>query len=387
MMHKYQIDKFRAVFKSKVTEARYFESIVNEIIPEVKQSFIIGLSVFWLYSIADFLFFNKETFTFFLFLKLIPTFSTLALILTIKKIKSSKIFYTIILFNLFVFLGFVVFFFIAQPTEPLQMALTQMVVIMGVTLLIPNTFVYSMLISIISSIVFAYIDILKSTDSMVNSVIIISSFISYNIFIFQFILKAHLVQRLKFIELHKEQKYIRVLNKEILKRIALEKKLTKMASIDSLTGACNRRNFIDIAEHEKRKSHRFGTNLSLILIDIDDFKAINDTYGHATGDLALKKFMKICKSTLRDSDVIGRMGGEEFAILCIDSDKKQTEQIASRLCKNIYKNTAKLQYRFTISLGVCEIKPEYKTIDKALHLADLALYEAKKGGKNCVKIA
>jgi diguanylate cyclase (GGDEF)-like protein len=195
------------------------------------------------------------------------------------------------------------------------------------------------------------------------------------------------VQRLKFRELVKEQKYIRVLSKEILKRMELEKKLTEMAHIDSLTGACNRRYFMDIAEHEKRKSHRVGSPLSIILIDIDDFKVINDTYGHAVGDMALKKFMKICKSTLRESDVIGRMGGEEFAILCIDSDKMQTLEIANRLCKNIEVQTINLKYHFTVSIGVSEIKPEYKSIDKALHLADLVLYEAKREGKNQVKVA
>lgn len=386
-MHKYQIHKIKAMFVSQVTEARYFESIKEETIEEVKKSFLTGLIIFWLYSLFDFLFFKKSD-TGPLFLsQVFATVSTVILVLFLKRVNTFQFFYGLISFNLFILLGVAILTFIYQPADPTQMALVQLIFIMAITLLIPNTFVNSMFISIVSGIIFSYINFLNSAHLDSSLMIIFGAFFAYNIFIFQFDRKSQILNRLKFRELVKEQKYIRVLSKEILKRTELEKKLTEMACTDSLTGACNRGYFIDMAEHEKRKSHRQGTSLSVMLIDIDDFKAINDTFGHAIGDKALKKFMKICKSTIRESDVIGRLGGEEFAILCSDSDLKQTFEIAKRLCNNVNNQTLKLEYHFTISIGVAEVRAEYKSIDKALHMADLALYEAKKEGKNRAKVA
>lgn len=381
-MHKYQISKIWGVFKSKVTEARYFESIRNNIIPEMRNGFIIGIAILWFYSFLDFLVLGKPTSTGLVIAKIIPTMTSALIIYFSKRIKSFQLFYWLITLNLFLFLAVAVYIFLEQSATPIQMALTQIIFIMGVTLLIPNRFINLVLVSLSSSLIFTYIDITNPRSVHADNFIIIAAFISYNIFLFQFDLKAQIVSRLKFRELVKEQKYIRVLNKEILKRIELEKKLTEMACMDSLTGACNRRFFLDLAEHERKKCIRLNSALSIMVIDIDDFKIINDTYGHAIGDKALKVFMKICKSSLRESDVIGRLGGEEFAILCSESNKHQTMEIASRLCKKINEQTSKFEYHFTISIGVAEVKKEFKTIDKALHLADLALYEAKRTGKN-----
>ena len=386
-MPKYEINKYQAVFKSRVTEARYFESIKNETIPELIKSFLIGLSIFWLYSILDFLLAGEIQGATLLKVKLIPTFSTILFIYFVKRIKYYLFFYFAILLNLLIFLGVAVYGFLISPANPLEMALTQLIFIMGVTLLIPNTFLYSLLVSIIASSLFIYIDLSKGSLPPSSILIIISAFFAYNIFIFQFDRKTQIVRRLKFRELVKEQKYIRVLHKEIVKRMELEKKLTEMACTDYLTGAYNRRFFLDIAEHEKRKSSRHQSPLSIILFDIDNFKIINDTYGHGVGDRALKKLMQICKETLRQSDIVGRIGGEEFAVLCVESNKEQALEIAKRLCKNIEEKTARLNYHFTVSMGVSEIKSDHKSVDRALHLADLALYEAKREGKNQVKVA
>jgi hypothetical protein len=123
-MYKYQIDNIRAIFKSKVTEARYFESVIDEIFPEVKKTFIIGLFVFWLYSILDYFLISKETFIIFLAIKSIPTLSTIISIYFLNKIKNNyQIFYNVILIYLFIFLATTAYFFARNPVEPLQMAL------------------------------------------------------------------------------------------------------------------------------------------------------------------------------------------------------------------------------------------------------------------------
>jgi len=385
-MHKYQINKFRAIFENKAVEAKYFNSIREETYPEVKMSFIIGLGILWFYSIIDFFLLETNQIIALAQIKVLPTISTIFILHFIKKVNNRNFFYSGILLNLFIFIGIASYAFHIQMAKPIEMALTQFIFIVGLTLLIPNTFIFSMITGITSSLVFFLIDMSDPSSPYSNNVIIISTFLVYNIFIFQFLRKSEIIRRLKFRELIKEQKYIRVLNKEIAKRTELERQLREMACEDSLTHAYNRKFFIDIAEHEKRKSERHETPLSIILIDIDDFKIINDTYGHATGDRALKKFMKICKNTLRKSDIIGRMGGEEFAILCSESNKIQTWEIANRLCRNIHEQTRNLKYHFTISGGVAEIKPEHRSIDKALHMADMVLYEAKREGKNRIKM-
>jgi diguanylate cyclase (GGDEF)-like protein len=232
--------------------------------------------------------------------------------------------------------------------------------------------------------IFCYIDISQNKLQYSSIVIILSSFITYNFFVYFFSRKVHLQSRLKFRELIKEQKYIVVLNKEIHKRAELEKKLTELACIDYLTEVSNRRYFMDIAEHEFEKIKRTKEPLSIILLDIDNFKTINDTYGHSVGDLAIKKLVEISQKSLRKTDFIGRIGGEEFAVLCINSTKVETYEVAKRLCKTIEDDSKKFEYHFTVSIGVSEIKPDHPNIDKAMHLADLALYEAKRTGKNKV---
>jgi len=167
--------------------------------------------------------------------------------------------------------------------------------------------------------------------------------------------------------------------------------LKQLAVTDPLTQLYNRRYFTSVSNDilfiEKRKKE----NLSLIMIDIDKFKNINDTYGHKIGDDVLVEFAHLLKSTQRKSDITCRFGGEEFIILLPTTDielatevaqklRKETEQISITLDSN--KNV-----QFTISLGVSSVDLDNElNIESALQRADNALYEAKNGGRNCVKV-
>lgn len=187
------------------------------------------------------------------------------------------------------------------------------------------------------------------------------------------------------------------LPKELLSRVKKElriqgliEKLEELASKDTLTKLYNRRFFYDSAiktiEYAKRKNHP----LSLIMLDIDHFKLVNDTYGHATGDEVLKELSKIMQKLQRKSDTIVRLGGEEFAILMPDTSKEQAFEVAQKLRQTIEKNKVLLtdgnSLHFTVSLGVSTIKTEKETdIEAALSRADKALYRAKESGRNNVK--
>lgn len=180
------------------------------------------------------------------------------------------------------------------------------------------------------------------------------------------------------------------LEAEIAAREELAGKLTELASTDSLTGAATRRRLTEMAEHERRRCHRDGKPLSLIVTDIDNFKAINDRHGHAAGDAALQAFVDRLRGELRESDVVGRMGGEEFAIVLPDSDLAHSAQVAERL-RNVAAATPVLWHgtpiELTASFGVAQLNGPADSLDAVLSRADKGLYEAKRAGRNRVVAA
>jgi diguanylate cyclase (GGDEF)-like protein len=181
--------------------------------------------------------------------------------------------------------------------------------------------------------------------------------------------------------------------KKLLKKI---KELEFLAYFDDLTKVYNRRGFFKEAEKifkavvYKRKEIERRTGykipLSIIFLDVDNFKKINDQYGHKFGDLVLEKVAKVLKERLRESDVIGRLGGEEFVIALIGCDIKSAQKVAEDIRIRIEK--INLRYKgkkvnITASLGVTSYKDEKNLLD-LISKADKAMYRAKKEGKNRV---
>ena len=152
-----------------------------------------------------------------------------------------------------------------------------------------------------------------------------------------------------------------------------------------MTGLANRRYFIEQAELELSRHNRYSTELSLIMLDIDFFKKINDTYGHNVGDLVLQKIAEVSRTILRDVDIIGRIGGEEFAILLPETNIEDSIKVAERLRTEISNASVfleKEEVKFTSSFGV--VAANKSNIDKLLIKADKALYKAKESGRNRV---
>jgi len=166
-------------------------------------------------------------------------------------------------------------------------------------------------------------------------------------------------------------------------RIELEHR----AYSDYLTNLPNRRYFIEHADIELSRYHRYGGELSIMMFDIDFFKNLNDTYGHNIGDLVLQRISEISRNILRDIDIIGRIGGEEFAILLPQTNISEAINVAERLRIEISKGEvsfgSEILSEFTASFGVSDAK-DCRSIDNLLSQADLALYEAKKTGRNKV---
>lgn len=169
-----------------------------------------------------------------------------------------------------------------------------------------------------------------------------------------------------------------------LNNISLHEKITHMATTDSVTGIFNRAKFNTDLENEIKRSRRFQNQLALIIIDIDDFKKINDNYGHLDGDEALRQVAEIIKKNTRDVDTKARFGGEEFAIILPETDTDGAFLVAERIRQDIDSFHFKNRIKITISAGVGQLQKN-DDFDEFIKRIDQALYRAKKAGKNRVE--
>jgi len=177
--------------------------------------------------------------------------------------------------------------------------------------------------------------------------------------------------------------------RDISDRKEAERKLKRLATTDSLTGLSNRRALLERLHEEQLLSKRLGHPSSLLMIDFDHFKQINDQYGHNVGDLVLQHFASLARSCLRETDSIGRLGGEEFAILLPGTDLDGAMQLAERL-RHLLEltptETADGQVPMTLSIGVTTLHASDTGSSELLSRADAALYQAKSGGRNRIEV-
>jgi diguanylate cyclase (GGDEF)-like protein/PAS domain S-box-containing protein len=178
---------------------------------------------------------------------------------------------------------------------------------------------------------------------------------------------------------------------DISEKKALEDKILELAYKDQLTNLYNRHYFYSMVQEIISLAKRERNPLSLMMIDIDKFKNINDTYGHGNGDIVIKSLATIMLENTRASDIVARIGGEEFVILLPNTSKDDAVTLANKLRKNVENHLIRFENNvdisITISIGVDSILVEDEvTIDKALARADEALYRAKESGRNNVQL-
>ena len=180
-----------------------------------------------------------------------------------------------------------------------------------------------------------------------------------------------------------------LLQDEINERVRLEDELRYQATTDTLTGISNRRYFLESAQNEMNRARRFGHPLAIALLDIDHFKSINDTYGHAAGDQALLVFVTTCQQNLRDIDVFARLGGDEFVILLPETDCDQAYTALECFRKDLTAvpfDFAGQSVQITSSIGISNLANENESLNAFLKRADEALYQAKEAGRNQIAI-
>ena len=159
--------------------------------------------------------------------------------------------------------------------------------------------------------------------------------------------------------------------------------LEKLATTDRLTQLLNRLRLDEKLEEEIERANRYGTDLSIVMVDVDYFKAVNDNFGHRSGDVVLRGIAELMRNNVRRSDSVGRWGGEEFLILMPDCDAGAAEQLADKLriktANHAFPNIGVV----TCSYGVAQYKSAH-SVAQLIEIADVALYQAKSNGRNCV---
>ena len=173
-----------------------------------------------------------------------------------------------------------------------------------------------------------------------------------------------------------------------LKRYTSELRLELASNTDSLTGVSNRRHFLPLLTQEMGRCRRFRHPLSLLMLDIDRFKRVNDAFGHPTGDVVIQRVAEACRAHSRDSDVVARLGGEEFAVLLPEAGLQGALVYAERIREDVeglvLQGPGRAEVRCTVSIGAAEFGPFDVTEDDLLRRADAALYQAKDAGRNRV---
>lgn len=177
---------------------------------------------------------------------------------------------------------------------------------------------------------------------------------------------------------------------DITLRKQLELELERRAQTDALTGLNNRRHFYELAESELSRSRRYSAPMAVLMLDLDNFKLINDTHGHHAGDAVLQSFSQTCLKTLREIDIIARIGGEEFAVLMPETTSEQGLDAAERLRVALAESEVVVEHgerlHFTVSIGVTCLCSADQNIDEVLKRADEAMYQAKHAGRNTVRM-
>ncbi|MGL6041226.1 MAG: GGDEF domain-containing protein, partial [Deefgea sp.] len=218
---------------------------------------------------------------------------------------------------------------------------------------------------------------------------LVTSLFQIQVFVFSITLALqYLAQAQAQISQHREELEFEVQSRtESL--AALNAELTTLATTDELTRLPNRREWQIKASQAILQARRYQQELSIIMLDVDHFKAINDQYGHLTGDLVLKTIATVCRQSIRGPDSAARWGGEEFVILLPETDQDQAiivaEKIRQAVAQTSHTSLDQNRLNVTVSLGVTSLLPSDNNLDDLLSRADQAMYNAKAAGRNCTQ--
>jgi diguanylate cyclase (GGDEF)-like protein len=170
----------------------------------------------------------------------------------------------------------------------------------------------------------------------------------------------------------------------VIQRFLMYEEMARLAITDDLTGLCNRRHFLERVNAEIDRARRYDLTFSLAMLDIDHFKVVNDSHGHALGDRILADMGRLLRKSARSSDLAARYGGEEFVVMMPMTGGTQAQLAGERLREMVAAHTFPRRKKLTVSVGLAGYPEDATTLEELLRRADASLYEAKRTGRNCV---
>lgn len=357
---------FKCEFSDREIETVYFAQDIYGSIKYLKPLVLVFSILNLLFSIPDyFVIGNYDSFYSISAVRVIVLMVSILLFFLIDRLESPRVISVIIsAAELFSF-GSFLFIFWKYPRPNYMIQVLGLIIIIIVIFIISNRWVYMIAISFICCVCFFLVAVLKFIDEpewnefsagivYTIIVVILSAYSSF---------KMNYCKRVHFL---------------------VEKWLKKMSVTDPLTGLINKAKLYDELRMWMNFSRRYKTPLSLILFDIDNFKYINDKYGHVSGDDVMVKTIGIISSMIRETDSFARWGGDEFSIIMPHTGRVQALEITERLRQAVSDTVLLPDYNVTCSFGVASFNVRITEIDQFISAADQALYKAKNSGKNVV---
>ncbi|MBA1147089.1 diguanylate cyclase [Ectothiorhodospiraceae bacterium WFHF3C12] len=383
---RYQLSLWTAEFIDPLTERRYRQYVEPTVARYLRNALLIWASLWMAFALTDLYQFGlSETFVEALVVRgILAGLIALGGALVSRRPRLATAGVVVTPLEALGFTLFFLFYFVTPAEDiPWIVGLT-MVMIIGLFVLLPNRLVLSAGVA-----VYAMAGTLLSVAAVtpdttwsgmtVLALILMVPVVSGLFAAYRF----EAVRRREFAALERAQA-------EIEQRRALEKELQRQAATDPLTGACNRREYERRFEQEVHRARRHDRPLAICVLDLDHFKHVNDTYGHNAGDAALVLTADICRAELRESDILGRLGGEEFVVILPETTAAAAAHVAERLRVQLERTdvvASQQRFRLTATFGVTQLAEGDRSINDLVLRADEALYEGKRTGRNQVRAA
>jgi len=378
-----EINKLTVQFNNKRFETIFLKSILPAQIKFFINAALIGTMATILFLIPDYVKsgWNKQFVESLISRMTISSF-VLFFVYLVKKIKNPYIFHNMLFLIALSITANTTFVVIKMNNHSVIYAMSEVIAIMVYYIFLQQRFLFSLTTAISGTIIIFYAHLHFGNLDTVSLETIFMAFLLTNIFGIIYNRSLNYSLRQNFSSLEYERKINIRLEKEITQRQKLEQTLIDIARIDSMTGLYNRRFFIELCEKELNRQERYHTHFSLLMIDCDHFKNINDKFGHAQGDNVLIALSTIFQTITRKSDIIARVGGEEFMIILQETNLEDAYLMAEKIRKEISERMIS-NHHITVSIGVTQSQPQ-ETLESILSRVDKALYSAKTTGRNRV---
>jgi diguanylate cyclase (GGDEF)-like protein len=385
---RYELSPWSGEFLDPSTEAAFREYIRPQFVQDTRRAFTMAALFYLAFAITDFLMLGAgDAYEVVLATRVMVTLSGLLIAYTADRYW--RLLVDGITPTLVVGLAMAGFLSITllRPFDAGWHGMSMMVMLLGTYAFIPNRFLPSLAIALTSTLAFFLLMVDHFELAFRQQLVMVLLFLGMNLFGAFTAFRVSRLTRLNYRDTQTLRQANLRLTEEVAARRQLEKELLAQVHHDDLTGVTNRRRFNELARQRMRQAQAAGEALSLLMLDVDYFKHINDTYGHLRGDEVLKSLARVCQAHMGEKDVLARVGGEEFALLVPGMDLDEARKLAEQIRAGVWQSPVSLvdtAIHVTVSIGVAQWRDGEPPAD-LLGRADQALQAAKYKGRNRVE--